>query len=77
MGKRIEYPIGEVFERKKGKKYEVVGTDGTCAAIDRICAFFNKPKACEDNECHAIYRKDHEHVCFIRRKDLEQPKETP
>ena len=74
MGKKDYVPVGGIMTRKNGKKYQVNDVNPSCEE----CAFVGKSESfCGGIPCVPIMREDDKHVNFIRRKDLEEPKQAP
>ena len=73
MSKKDYTPIGGIMTRNNGKKYEV-NMGSSC----RHCSFYEKSgEFCKDIPCADYQRNDGIPAIFIRRKDLEEPKQAP
>ena len=73
MSKKDYTPIGGIMTRNNGKKYEVKSGRSCCN-----CSFREKSAHfCEDIPCAIYQRNDGIPAIFIRRKDLEEPKQEP
>lgn len=73
MSKKDYTPIGGIMTRNNGKKYEVNMGSG-CSH----CSFYGKGgEFCKDIPCTVYQRNDGTPAIFIRRKDLEEPKQEP
>ena len=73
MSKKDYTPVGGIMTRNNGKKYEVKSGSNCCN-----CSFREKSAHfCVDIPCAVNQRNDRIAAIFIRRKDLEEPKQAP